>query len=43
MTEAIRPNAMAFYSVTFQPAKKNKKISTPKGFHNVAKTSTNLY
>lgn len=38
MTEAVRPNSMVFCSVTFQLAKKNMKISTPKGFHNVAKT-----
>lgn len=38
MIEAVRPNSMAFCSVTFQPAKKNKKISSPEGFHNVAKS-----
>lgn len=37
MTEAVRPNSITFYSVTFPPAKKNKKISASEGFHNVAK------
>lgn len=37
MIEA-RPNAMVLCSVTFQPAKKNKKMSTPKGFCSIVKT-----